>query len=74
MAGLKDAQARLDKALARLEKASAAPREGSDGGDDQLRRELASARQRCDALEGRTREVSERLDSAIGQIRNLLES
>lgn len=71
MAHLQDAQARLDKALTRLEKAATAP---SDGGDiEALKTELATARARGDTLEGRGREVSDRLDSAIGRIKSLLE-
>ncbi len=71
MAHLQDAQGRLDKALSRLEKAATAPRVGGDA--ETLKAELATARARRDALEGRTREVSDRLDSAIGRIKSLLE-
>ena len=72
MTRLQDAQKRLENALTRLEKATAAPR--GDGKDtEQLIHELATARQRCNMLDGRTREVSQRLDGAIGRIRTLLE-
>lgn len=72
MTRLQDARQRLENALTRLEKAGAAPRRaGAD--TEQLIHELATARQRCNMLDGRTREVSQRLDGAIGRIRTLLE-
>ncbi len=72
MSRLQDAQQRLEKALARLEDTAAAP--GGDGAAAQeLERELAAARQRCEMLDERTSEVSQRLDNAIVRIRTLLE-
>jgi len=63
---LEQAQARLDKALARLEKASSAP--APDAG-----REIETLRKRCDTLEARSSQVADRLDTAIGKIRGILE-
>ncbi len=71
MTHLQDAQERLDKALTRLETAATSPR--GEGDVDALKTELATARAHSDALEGRTKEVSGRLDSAIGRIKSLLE-
>jgi predicted nucleic acid-binding Zn-ribbon protein len=63
---LEQAQQRLESALARLEKAAAKPASGAAD-------EIAALRRRCDALEESSREVSARLDAAIGKIRGLLE-
>ena len=72
MTHLQDAQDRLEKALIRLETAAARPR-GDGAGDDALRGELESVRRHGEALEGRTGEVSQRLDDAIARIRAVLE-
>jgi hypothetical protein len=72
MTDLKAAQDRLEKALVRLETAVARPR-GNGAADDALKGELDAARRHCAALEGRTGEVSQRLDDAIARIRTVLE-
>ena len=70
MSRLSEAQDRLEQALDRLERAS--------GESDAVRAaevaaEFEIVRARADALEDKTRIVSDRLDAAIGRVRNLLE-
>lgn len=72
MGRIEQAEARLDRALARLE--AAATREGAPSGSPQLEQELASTKARCEALEGRSREVSDRLDAAIGRLHAILKN
>ncbi len=72
MTDLQAAQDRLEKALIRLETAAARPR-GNGAAGDALKGELDAARRHCEALEGRTGEVSQRLDDAIARIRTVLE-
>lgn len=62
---------RLERAVARLEQAS---KRRLENGDANLAAELRSTRDRCDTLEKRARDVSDRLDSAITRVRALLES
>ncbi len=71
MTRLHDAQARLDKALSRLEVAATATHDGDEA--DGLKEELAASHARNEQFEARTGEMSARLDSAIGRIRSLLE-
>jgi len=71
MGQLEDAQQRLTAALDRLEAAAAAA--AAAGGDaGRLESELASVRERCQALEWQSREVSRRLDGAIHHLRTIL--
>ena len=64
MTRIDEAQEKLAKALARLEKAAR--------GRPALARELAEARARHDRLLGETRAVSERLDRTTERVRGLL--
>jgi hypothetical protein len=72
MTRLEDAQNRLERALARLEAAAGKTRKSAGAADD-LSRELAAAKQRCATLEEREREMSRRLDAAIGRLRGVLD-
>lgn len=72
MARLQDAQKRLERALTRLEAAAAKPRKAG-GADNALASELEAAKRRCAMLEAREREVSKRLDAAIGRLRAALD-
>ena len=73
MSRLSEAQDRLEQALARLERASG-ERAQADGESDAARAaEFEIVRARADALEDKTRIVSDRLDAAIWRVRNLLE-
>ncbi len=74
MSRLSDAQDRLEKALARLERVSGERVEELDGNDATHSAEFEVVRARCDALEDKARIVTERLDAAIGRVRTLLES
>ena len=70
MGQLEEAQERLESALGRLEEAS--QRVGGNSTAAQIEGELTALRQRCNALEGNTKDVSVRLDSAIAQLRTIL--
>jgi chaperonin cofactor prefoldin len=70
MGQLEEAQERLESALARLEDAS--QRVGGNSTAAQVEGELTALRQRCATLEGSTKDVSMRLDSAIEQLRSIL--
>lgn len=72
MSRLSEAQDRLERALARLEQVSI-ERERAGQGDAERDAEFEMVRARCDALEDKTRVVSERLDNAIGRVRGLLD-
>jgi seryl-tRNA synthetase len=81
MTRLDDATKRLERAIARLENAvnardndAGAGPAGATGDDGQLREELEAARQEQSELKAVSREVSERLDSAISRLRAVLES
>ena len=70
MSRLSEAQDRLEQALARLERASG---ESDAVRATEVAAEFEIVRARADALEDKTRIVSDRLDAAIGHVRNLLE-
>lgn len=70
MGQLDDAQQRLEAALQRLE--SAAEQAVAAGDTSDLERELATVRERCQALEWQSKEVSRRLDGAISRLRAIL--
>ncbi len=74
MSRLSEAQDRLEQALDRLERASGesdAARAAEVAAEFEAEFEIVRAR--ADALEDKTRIVSDRLDAAIGRVRNLLE-
>lgn len=70
MGQLEDAQRRLEAALDRLE--TAAEQAVAAGDTSRLEAELASVRERSQALEWQSQEVSRRLDGAISRLRNIL--
>ena len=70
MAQLDDAQRRLEAALERLEQA--AEQAGAPGDAGRIDSEMAAVRERCQALEWQSREVSRRLDGAISRLRTIL--
>lgn len=61
---------RLARAVDRLEQASKRRPEG----DAELAAELRATRNKCENLESRARDVSDRLDTAIDRVRALMES
>lgn len=65
---------RLARAVDRLEQASKRRPEGGAEGDAELAAELRATRNRCESLESRARDVSDRLDTAIDRVRALMES
>lgn len=69
MGRMEEAEARLDRALARLE--AATTRQGS-ASSSELEQELACVKARCETLETRSREVSDRLDAAIARLHAIL--
>ena len=74
MSRLSEAQVRLEQALARLEQVSDEWAQSATESDSARAAEFDIVTARCDALEDKARVVSERLDSAIGRVRALLES
>lgn len=75
---LQQACTRLEEAIERLEAASSHTLEnggdnGANGGLIDMD-EVKAVRARCDALEGRSRDVSDRLDAAISRMKTLLDS
>jgi hypothetical protein len=70
MGRIEEAQGRLDRALARLEKATT--QSAGSNGSSNAEVELAAMRLRCEKLEDRSREVSERLDAAIDRLHSIL--
>ena len=68
MGRIEKAEVRLDRALARLEAAA------SGSASPQIEQELATVKGRCETLEGRSREVSDRLDAAIGRLHAILKN
>jgi len=70
MGQLEDAQRRLEAALDRLE--TAAEKAVAAGDTSKLEAELAAVRERSQALEWQSREVSRRLDGAISRLRHIL--
>lgn len=70
MGKLDDARQRLEAALGRLEQA--ADRAGALGDTSQFESELTAVRERCQALEWQSQEVSRRLDGAISHLRTIL--
>ena len=76
MGRLENAEGRLDRALARLEEAAVRPQNvttPSDTGRVEIERELAATRARCESLESRSQEVSERLDATIARLYTILD-
>ena len=73
MTRLSEAQAKLDHALARLEKASVEQARPSIAAESEIAAELEVARARCSTLEDQARIVSERLNATIGRVRALLD-
>jgi hypothetical protein len=78
MTRLSDAQARLERALSRLEQASGntqtmgRPQDG--GGDEAVTGdEFELLRARYDKLHGVTRKISDRLDAAVGRMKTALD-
>ena len=65
-----DAQRRLEAALDRLELVAGQAVEAGD--TSALETELAAVRERSQALEWQSQEVSRRLDGAIGRLRSIL--
>ena len=63
---------RLDAAMAKLD--SAVSRSAQRGGRDReiLERELDALRQSHEMLQGEAREVSDRLDHAVGRLQNVM--
>ncbi len=73
MNDLEAAKMRLEKAVARLEAAVKA-RAKSDGGENKrLAKALENSEAECAELHGVTETVSDRLDSAIGRLKAVLE-
>lgn len=73
-ARLQQACSRLEEAIQRLEAVSGhALENGANGGliDSD---EVKAVRARCEALEERSRDVSDRLDAAISRMKTLLDS
>jgi len=70
MSRIGDALARLDAAIARVEKVTAQPK--PTGTDLELASELRHARQDYETLRERTDNVAERLDTAIGRLNGIL--
>ncbi|MEE8332620.1 MAG: hypothetical protein V3R85_02135 [Alphaproteobacteria bacterium] len=70
MGQLDDAQRRLEAALDQLEQA--AEQAGGPGDTSQFESELATVRERCQALEWQSQEVSRRLDGAISRLRTIM--
>lgn len=70
MGRLEDAKHKLDAALDRLE--AAAETAVAAGDTSGLERELVRVRERCQALEWQSQEVSRRLDGAISRLRVIL--
>ena len=70
MARMKDAEARLERAIKRLEAATRRPLPAAT--PSEVERELAAARAQCERLDNRTREVSGRLDRAIARLQTIL--
>ncbi len=70
MGQLEDAQRRLEVALDRLE--SVAEQAIEAGDTSRFEAELAAVRERSQALEWQSQEVSRRLDGAIGRLRTIL--
>jgi len=70
MAQLDDAQRRLEAALEQLEQA--AEQAGAPGDTGRIESQLAAVRERCQALEWQSQEVSRRLDGAISRLRTIL--
>ena len=74
MSRLSEAQDRLEQALVRLEKVANDRAESANESDSARAAEIDIVSARCHVLEDKARIVSERLDSAIGRVRTLLES
>jgi hypothetical protein len=73
MGRLEEAKGRLDMALARLEKAAQRPPgDRTPAPDPEMEAALAASRAQCVTLEAQTREVSDRLDSAIERLQAVL--
>ena len=70
---LQQARERLENAVARLEEISRHRLEAADNGDSELAEELRVVRARCETLEQRSREVSEKIDSTIDRVKGLLD-
>jgi prefoldin subunit 5 len=72
MGRVEDAERKLSEALERLEEA--AERVTGSSSAAKVEGELTALRQRCETLEARNSEISQRLESAIGRLRTVLES
>lgn len=70
---LQKARERLESAVARLEEASQNLPEPAGEADSELAEELRVVRARCEDLEQRSRDVSEKLDTTIDRVKGLLD-
>lgn len=70
MGQLEDAELKLGEALERLEQAS--ERVTGSRSAARVEGELSTLRQRCESLEAHNSEIAQRLDSAIGRLRSVL--
>ena len=72
MGQIEDAERKLGQALERLEEA--ALRVTGSNAAAKVEGELTALRQRCEMLEARNSEISQRLESAIGRLRTVLDT
>ena len=70
---LQQARTRLENAVSRLEAVSRDRLETVGEADTELADELRTVRARCETLEQRSRDVSQRLDATIDRVRGLLD-
>ncbi len=73
MNDIEAAKDRLEKAIARLDKAAKARRRGNGKGAKDLEKALAKAEAECGEWKKRAATVSTRLDAAIGRLKGVLE-
>lgn len=73
MSDIETAKDRLEKAIARLDKAAKARRRGNGKGAKDLKKALAKAEAECGEWKKRAETVSTRLDAAIGRLKGVLE-
>ena len=73
MNDIEAAKDRLEKAIARLDKAAEARQRGNGKGAKDLEKALAMAEAECGEWKKRAATVSTRLDAAIGRLKGVLE-